>query len=182
MSAPVFRISTSLAEKTLTYDITGVEFNCEDKRSDLAEAWTRTVVAAGTTAMRSQRIWDLTSQTGVNRRRERSTAATSVSRSLVTMAVEAPGGLDIDVPVLRLGNVNGHPLYLGPTFVITGTSLSDYVPLDLRTVHIEHKARRMERRATARLSVIRGDTPTRTGARIGATRTTTRSPSPATTR
>lgn len=115
-------------------------FEFENDRADLAQAWKQTVLATGTTALRSQRIWDVTSQSGVNKRRERSTAATNVSRSQVTMAVEAPPGLDIDVPVLRFGNVNGHPLYLGPTFLITGTTPSDYILIDLRTVDIEHKA------------------------------------------
>lgn len=128
------------AEARKAAGVHAVRFEFENGRSDLAEAWKQTVLAAGTAAMKSQRIWDLTSQSRVNQRRERSTAATSITRSPVTMAIEAPRGLDIDVPLLRLGNVNGHPLYVGPTFIVTGTSPSDYILIDLRAVQIEHRA------------------------------------------
>ncbi|MFZ9890146.1 MAG: hypothetical protein ACO3JL_21820, partial [Myxococcota bacterium] len=120
-------------------------FTFDGSSASLVSLWD-TVVTTGLEVMRSQRIWDVTSQSGVNQRRERSSATTSVTRTPVQCGEGRPGFLESDRRVLRFGNANGHPMYLFPTFLQVGDDPAGCVLLDLREVAVKLEFSRFQER------------------------------------
>lgn len=110
-------------------------FSHEQSSGETVQLWDQ-VVAAGLEAMRSQSIWDITSQSGVNQRRERTSATTSVTRTAVQAGEGKPAFIEVDRRVLRFGNANGQPMFLFPTFLMIGNDPASCVLLDLRELKV----------------------------------------------
>jgi hypothetical protein len=85
-------------------------------------------------ASRAHRIWDVTAQQVTDRIKERTTAATSVSRTPAPFDYTVPEIVASRFQAMRLGNASGAHLYLYPGFLMVRDGSGDFALLEYKDV------------------------------------------------
>jgi hypothetical protein len=82
----------------------------------------------------SHRIWDTLSSVATDQFRERTTAASSVRRQLVTVSLGGTALIEADFKVPHLRNANGGDVFIYPGFLLYLVSANSFALVDARDV------------------------------------------------
>lgn len=88
----------------------------------------------------SHRIWDTLSSVATDRLRERTVAANSVRRELVTVSLGSTDVIQTDFKVPHLKNANGGDVLIYPGFVLYLISKNAFALVDARDVNMHFEA------------------------------------------
>lgn len=88
----------------------------------------------------SHRIWDTLSSVATDRFRERTTAANSIQRQLVTVSLGSTDLIETEFKVPHLRNANGGDVLIYPGFVLYLVSRNAFALVDAREVEIAFDA------------------------------------------
>jgi hypothetical protein len=86
---------------------------------------------------RCSRIWDVTASRGVNQRRERTMATSSVARSLVRFGLAPDGLVRCGSAAFQLGNASGRELQIFPAFAMMREPRGDFGLVELTNINLE---------------------------------------------
>lgn len=86
---------------------------------------------------KSEKQWDFTSSRATNRIAERTSAANTVTRSVIQLSEKRLSILDTDEPPMCFHNMNGGDLYLYPGFMIIYDSNTEFAVVDYSEVNIK---------------------------------------------
>ena len=86
---------------------------------------------------RCSRIWDVTASRGVNQRRERTMATSSVARSPVRFGMAPEGLVRCGSPAFQLGNASGRELQIFPAFAMMREPRGDFGLVELTNIDLE---------------------------------------------
>lgn len=104
------------------------------------EAFTR-LEEAHRRLSRAARIWDVTSSVATDRREQRTTATSAVTRTPISLQVAGSAIISSRWPGLTIGNANGEDMQLFPGLCLVQRAHSgDYALIDLREMRVEFRS------------------------------------------
>ncbi|HEV2412496.1 MAG TPA: DUF4236 domain-containing protein [Candidatus Saccharimonadales bacterium] len=98
-----------------------------------ASTWTDCVTTFNE-LMGSERVWDITYSTAVNKFKDRSVANNSFNRTLIQETPEPLAYINSDVDCLALPGANNSSIYIYPTFLLIFRSYHEFGIFDLKEV------------------------------------------------
>ncbi|MEI6948595.1 hypothetical protein V9K67_15480 [Paraflavisolibacter sp. H34] len=88
----------------------------------------------------SEKKWDFTSSRATNRYAERTSAASTITRSLIDLTEKKLPILETDEPAMCFHNINGGDIYLYPGFLIVYESKTEFAIINYSDLSISYNA------------------------------------------
>lgn len=123
----------AMLEQTLAKTFVKIAFA---DASQFEKSWLN-CVDAFQDAMTSEKLWDVTYAEVIDRVRQRTTAATAISRSQITYAAQSIDIIKTDVPAISIPNANGPDIFVFPTFLVLYKDRHRFGIFDLNQVSID---------------------------------------------
>jgi len=125
-------------EEQLNLSRVSLEIDSEDVYFDLYND----VRKAFSLLQQSQKKWDFTSTRATNRIAERTSARSTITRSLIQLAETDLPILNTDHPPMCFHNINGGDIYLYPGFLIIYESKTEFAIINYAELNITHSQTR----------------------------------------
>ena len=119
-------------QEQLHYSSVRLEIDSEDVFANLY----KNVRKAFALLVQSEKKWDFTSSKLTNRIAERTSAATTITRSEITLSEKSLPIIQTDEAALCFHNINGGDLYLYPGFIIVYESKTDFAVINYTEFNI----------------------------------------------
>lgn len=91
---------------------------------------------------KSQKIWDITAKSRLNRIATRLMASATVQRKEITFKMSKLAEINCSQPAMMIENANGGNIYIYPAFIVIFKNKNNFAILDFKDITLDFKAQR----------------------------------------